>query len=192
MSTTPKGLVPDVKGGNAIERIALYLHTKDETVLYPKDMEIYARLTFVDDQLRGLCTGPEAVTRLMARFPTISKATALTDLTNARKVFGATSIHDRNYTKDIINDIIMKAINKAFARQDLKAVASLTKNLIIMHGLDREPVDEALKKLQPHTNVFVFDPKILGVEQGGTGLEDRINKFLNRKEEAEDADWTDV
>jgi hypothetical protein len=191
--STAKGLVPDTRGANALERISLYLHTGgDESVLHPKDKEIFARLTFVDDQLRNLFTGPETVVRLMARYPTISKATALMDLTNARKVFGATSVHDRNHNKDMIDGIIKKAIRKAFDRQDLKAVASLTKNLIILHGLDREPVDEALKKLKAHVNVFTFDPKLLGIEQGSGGLDDRISKFLNKKEEAEYADWTSV
>lgn len=191
--STGKGLVPDVKGSSAIERIALYYFSGgDETVLYPKDKEIMARLTFVDDSLRALFTGPETVNRLLARYPHISRATALKDLTDARKVFGATAVHDRNYNKDFIDGVIKTAIRKALQLGDIRSVGALTKNLIVLHGLDREPVDEALKKLQAHTIHFVFDPKLLGVDAGKGDLENRINQFLGKKDEDEFTEYEHV
>ncbi len=185
----PEGYKPT----NAAERIALYFAPDgDESILHPGDYEIVARWTYIDDMLRKFMTGTEAIAYLLKRYPHISESTARNDLTAAKKLFGFVKKEDREHNISILSDFLKVATRRALEKHDYRAIASLVKNFIIIHQLDKDPADTTLKNLQQHINIFKFDPTELEIDNEGA-LDQLIKDFFHQgKDDIEDVDFTEL
>lgn len=144
---------------NAIER---YLNgsieyqdmSKDEKLMY----ERYLSLSHLINSQRGRFDRIEIRKQHMREYTNISSSTADRDIAFVNKRIAAMMQEDNPLHQYRLNNILWDALRNAEKEKDYKAIASLSKTIKDVLGINEKTDTNLIDKLEQHVNIIVNDP----------------------------------
>ncbi len=167
---------------NTFDRIYKFYFGKNGCKLTTKQEEIRDRWEKAYAMLCDFKTARQTA-RLLSKVCDIDQRTAYHDINNAMRLFGDPKIGLKAAKRAIVNEWIIKALEKTQAEGDWKAHEKLILRYTRINGLDADqdnPIADLLTKLKPTKIVFTTDPNVLQQDA------DRL------MEDVEDVDYTPV
>lgn len=148
------------------DRIYKFYFDKVEQKLSPKEDEIRQRW---HDAWRLMCefkTRTETV-KLLSEEHQISEQVAYSDIKWAKMLFGDPETGDKAAKRAIVNEWIIKGLDKAYAAGDWQGYDKLILRYTRINGLDArddDPILDMIKNRQPTAIIITSDPKSLEQE----------------------------
>jgi len=164
-----------------------YFNTKTRIDLTEKEEEIRQRWEYVWTLSTDIMTRREIVLQLRSTYQ-ITERQAYEDIINAWNLFGNPQDQVRKARREILSDILLKAMNKADKDSEYKALEKLALRYSRINGLDidnkNDQLADFIKGLKPHTIIITGDPKSLQREADELmeGVEDIDSEVIEDNE----------
>lgn len=151
--------------------------------LTQRQQAMLERLDFADNMLRNEFRTEKHIVEVIHKRYGVSKATALSDVNNAKQVYGSINKLVKNYYRQIVVNMALETFEKARTVKDLKSMNDATSRIIDALGLKKDdPEMPNFKTLEQH-NYFLTPAT---AEQLGVKLpedwRERLERLKQRKE----------
>lgn len=106
---------------------------------------------------------------------------ALQDIRESKEIFASSVNINKLFEIRLRIELNKQYIQMAVARGDLRAAAAFEKNGVKLADMLPEAESTAAEHFEPHKNIFVFDPSLLGYGQLEKADVDQLLKDINDK-----------
>lgn len=170
-----------------IDKVIEWLQdTTGKLTLTKRQQTAYDKAFIADDLIRKYKTNAKVLPVLRKMVEDrwgkpIGDLTARRIMQDAKTIFGTTHKSDKEYDKQFFVEWCKEEALKASTAGDLRAFASIMGNIIKLGAYDKVLPDVPnFAQLAPHVNLYVADPKLLGVKPI-ENLDKVVTHFLQKK-----------
>ncbi len=159
----PDKVTPGRVTNSTFDRIYKYYFGKNSCKLTPKQDEIRNRWEKAYAMLCDYKT-PRRTAKLISKIFNVDERTAYNDINNAMRLFGDPKIGLKAAKRAIVNEWIVKALERTESEGDWKSFEKLILRYTRINGLDADnenPIADLLAKLRPTKIEFTLDPSVL-------------------------------
>jgi hypothetical protein len=139
----------------SFENIKDYCLNPDDCNLTDKEKELHARWNYIDDQIRKYGTSKESYSMIKIKYPDLSRAQIMRDMSMTKRLFSSTYLIDKEYYRRWLIEDIMLHIKNCKAANDRRNWKDSHSNLIKAIGLDKEDKEIDPEKLEQHNYYMI-------------------------------------
>lgn len=138
-----------------------YLHGEESGVEFSKkDIDLLEKVEYTYNHLRQFKTQKALVEQLQKKYK-CQPGTATKLIVLARDIFGDINEGKKSGWRHIVSEMALDLYNKAKSQGDNKTMSEQIKNLIKIHNLDKEDIEDTNSELPEYKIEYVIDIEFL-------------------------------